>query len=215
MAFRITRSNEELPNEESKNKPSEKKLQANRANAKRSTGPKNTTVTRHNALRHGLRAASLSKLDYAAGYNELLQNLIEEKKPIGPIEMHFVQAIAFEMTRIPRARKMEADFIDEWTYDPEPPLLYEGIVEPKLRTQRDVADTLVRTYQRYEHNFSAQLIKNLHELERLQRMRRGEAVSAPTAVDVNVHIGATKKKEDAAPPTLEQEFSKEEGDSVQ
>jgi len=34
-------------------------------------------------------------------------------------------------------------------------------------------------------------------------------VAAPTAVDGNVHIVATKKKEDAAPPTLEQKFSKE------
>ena len=99
MVFRMTHHNEELANEESKKKPSEKKLQANRANAKRSTGPRNTTVTRYNSLRHGLRA--LSKLDYAAGYNELLEHLIEEEQPVGAIEMHFVEGIAFEMTRIP------------------------------------------------------------------------------------------------------------------
>jgi hypothetical protein len=215
MAFGMTRSNEELPNEESKKKASEKKLRANRANAKRSTGPKNKTVTRYNALRHGLRGANLSNLDYAAGYSGLLRDLIEEKEPVGPIEMHFIEAIAFEMIRIPRARKIEADYINEWTYDPEPPVLYEGIVAPRLRTQRDVAETLVRTYQRYEHNYSAQLIKNLHELERLQRMRRGDTVPAPVAVDVIAHIGATKKNEDAAPPTIEQELSKEGGDSVQ
>jgi hypothetical protein len=212
MVFRIARD-ERLPEEETKETLSEKKLQANRANAKRSTGPKKTTVSRYNALRHGLRAANLSKLDYAAGYSELLRDLIEEKKPVGPIEMHFVEAIAFEMIRIPRARKIEADYINEWTYDPEPPVLYEGIVAPKLRTQRDVAETLLRTYQRYEHNYSAQLIKNLRELERLQ-MKRGDTVPAPLAVDVNAHIGATNN-EDAAPPTIERESSKEGGDSVQ
>lgn len=165
--------------------------------------------------RHGLRAASLSKLDYAAGYNELLEDLIEEEKPVGPIEMHFVEAIAFEMTRIPRARKMEADYINEWSYDPEPPLLYEGIVEPRLRPKREVAEALVRTYQRYERNYSADVIKNIRELERLKRMRPPETVSAPTAVDVNVHIGPTEKAESAAPPTIEQKVSKKEGDSVQ
>jgi len=215
MAIRITRSNEELPNEESQKKPSEKKLRANRANAKRSTGPKTTTVTRNNALRHGLRAANLCKLDYAAGHDELLRDLIEEKKPVGRIEMHFVRAIASDMTRITRARKIETDYINEWTYEPEPPLLFDGIVEPKLRSQRDVAETLVRTYQRYEQTFVTRLIKHLHELERLQRMRRGEAISAPTAVDVDISIGAKEENEDTAPPTIEQGLSKNGGDSVQ
>ena len=87
-------------------------------------------------------------------------------------------------------------------------------MEPRLRPERDVAETLVKTYQRYECNYSADLIKNIRELDR-KRTRRPETVSAPKAVDVNVHIGPTEKAEDPAPPTIEQKFSKKEGDSVQ
>jgi hypothetical protein len=212
MALSVS-SNEELPDKEGKKKLSEKKLRANRDSAKKSTGPKNTSLTKYNATKHALTAAGISKLDFSAGYDEVLRDLIEEKQPLGVIEMYMVEAIALDVIRVRRARRMEANFIDEWAYDPEPPLLYDGIMEPKLRTQTDVAETLVRTYQRYEQMFSTRLIKHLHELERLQRMRRGEAVAAPTAVDLTVHIGA-KKEEDSAFPILEQKFSKEEDDSV-
>jgi len=85
--------------------------------------------------------------------------------------MYMVEAVALEVIRVRRARRTEANFIDEWAYDPEPPLLYDGIVETNLRTQTDVAERLVGTYQRYEQMFTTRLIKHLHELERLQRMR--------------------------------------------
>jgi hypothetical protein len=215
MALSIKRSNEELSIEKGKKQLSEKKLRANRDSAKKSTGPKNTSLTKYNATKHALAAAGVSRLDYAAGYNKILGDLIEEKQPLGVIELCLVESIALDVIRIRRARQMEADYIDEWCYEPEAPLLYDGIMRPRLRTQTDVAERLVGTYQRYEQMFTTRLSKHLHELERLQRMRGGEVVAAPTAVDVNVHIGATKKKEDAAPPTLEQKFSKEADDSVQ
>ena len=49
------------------------------------------------------------------------------------------------------------------------------------------AQRLVGTFQRYESFFANRLFRILHELERLQRMRQGERLPAPVAVDVSVH----------------------------
>jgi hypothetical protein len=151
-------------------------------------------------------APGLSRLDFSAGHGELLEQLIEEMNPVGLIEMHWVKTIAWEMIRMPRAQKMEADFINEWSYEPEPPPSFEGIVAPRLRPQRDVIETLVRYYQRYEATYFSNLIKALHELERLQRRRQGEAVPVPAALDLTVKIDAKDNDKESLPPTIEQSF---------
>ena len=48
---------------------------------------------------------------------------------------------------------------------------------------------LGNTYHRYEAGIENRLYKAMHELERVQRMRRGEAVSAPLTVDVQHENG--------------------------
>lgn len=158
-------------------------------------------------------AAGLSKLDFSAGYTNLRRRLIEELRPVGLIETHWVNTIAMEMiVRIPRAKKMEADFINEWSYEPDAPPLYEGLVEPRLRPQRDVIETLVRFHQRYESTCSSNLTRAIHELERAQRRRKGEAVPAPGALDINFHMHPKDNKEESLAPTIEQPFS--ESDDV-
>jgi hypothetical protein len=184
MAFRITRSNEELRDEESKTKCSERKLRANRDNAQKSTGPKSTRRTRHNAVRHGLLCDGISELDLSAGYSELLDELIAEKKPVGSIERHLIESIALYMIRIRRTRCLEAQFLNEWTYHPVPPL-YERSVKP----QRDLVQSLVCTFQRYESIFTARLIRPLRELETLQQQRNREPVPA---LNVQVDSGEDK-----------------------
>jgi len=42
----------------------------------------------------------------------------------------------------------------------------------------------VNIYQRYETAIALRLSRTLHELERIQRMRKGEHVPPPAAVDV-------------------------------
>jgi len=113
MAFRMTGSNEELRNEESKTNCSKRKLRANRDNAQRSTGPKSTRRTRHNAVRHGLLCDGISELDLSAGYSELLDQLIAEKKPAGRIETHLIESIGLYMIRIRRTRCLEAQFLNQ------------------------------------------------------------------------------------------------------
>jgi hypothetical protein len=168
--------------------------------------PKKKTENRRALVSRSNPAPGLSRLDFSAGHGELLQQLIDEMNPVGLIEMHWVKTIAWEMIRMPRAQKMEADFINESSYEPEPPPSFEGIVATRLRPQRDVIETLVRYYQRYEATYFSNLIKALHELERLQRRRKGEAVPAPAALDLTVKIDAKDNDKVSLPPTIEQTF---------
>jgi hypothetical protein len=196
--------NETTPasDEQVKEKPtSERKIAANRRNGPRSKGPNDTTRSRFNAVKHGL-AAGLCKLDFSAGYRELLEELLQELKPVGRLERCLVETIAFEMIRLPRARRMEAGHIDEWTYEPERPALYTGVMEPKLRVQREAVEPLL-LYQRYETAISSKLHKAVLDLERKQRMR--------LALDIDPH----KKQAESDPPILEQEFQDPKKGSVQ
>jgi hypothetical protein len=191
---------------QSKKKPtSEKKIAANKLNSKKSHGPLDTSKTKYNATKHGLRAAGVSQLDNAEGYRTLLQQLTKEKNPVGALEIFLVERLALAMTRIPRASRMEASHIDESIYYPPPPPLWEGPVGPRLPTLSQVIEPLVRL-QRYESTYSKEFMKTLHELERQQRMRAGEAVPAPAALDVSVHMDSTKEKAEGAPPIIEHAF---------
>jgi hypothetical protein len=90
---------------------STKKVAANRINGQKSHGPTSTTSTRFNAIKHGLLAAGITKLDDAEGYRALLKDLKEEKAPVGAVEMLLVESASLDMVRWQRARRLEAEFI--------------------------------------------------------------------------------------------------------
>jgi phosphoribosylanthranilate isomerase len=185
---------------------SAKKIAANQLNGKKSHGPLDTLKTKQNATKHGIRAAGLSKLDSVADYQKLLQDLTEEHKPVGRTETFLVEALALKMTKRKLAGKLDADFIDDSIYYPERPPLYTGPIEPRLRPHREVTESLILN-QRYASSLLAQLLKILHELERLQRRRLGEEVPAPAALDINLHIDANnEEKAELDSPTIEQVF---------
>lgn len=179
---------------------SPKKVAANRVNAQKSHGPINTTSTRYNATKHGLLAQGLTELDNSARYQNLREDMLRDMAPVGPTETFLVETAALEMVRLHRARQLEAEYI---TSVLNPPTLGSGllgdnaifrdvILDPGLPASVDAesAQKLVNTFQRYESTFLARLFRTLHEFERLQRMRKGEALPAPAAVDVTVHADA-------------------------
>jgi len=181
----------------------DEKIAANQLNAKKSTGPRNTTSTRFNATKHGLLAAGVTELDDAEGYRATLRDLKQEKDPVGAMEVFLVESAALDMTRWRRARHLEAEYI---TAILNPPIraadpigdfdkAFKGaIIDPGLPAPMpcESVQALVRIFQRYESTFALRLFRTLHELERLQRMRRGERLPAPTTVDVNVHASSTQ-----------------------
>jgi hypothetical protein len=207
---------------------SRKKAAANRINGQKSHGPKDTTSTRFNATKHGLLAVGITELDNAEGYRTILSDLMREKNPVGTIETFLVESAAMEMVRWLRARRLEAECITE---ELNPPihslglgdLLVDGqVLDPGLPAaiSANGVQQLV-TLQRYESTFANRFFRILHELERWQRMRQGERLPAPVAVDISVQaetgtVGAvhddTKivrsvsvdtRKSDSLPPTRE------------
>src|ERR1700680_201629 len=72
---------------------STKKTESNRRNAQRSTGPHDTSVTRLNAVKHGLMAANPTAFDGEL-YEPMLQHFRMEFQPQSEIEDLLVQRIA-------------------------------------------------------------------------------------------------------------------------
>ena len=160
---------------------SDKRIAANRENSKKSPGPRNTTSTRFNAVKHGLLASGITELDDAEGYRALLDLLIEDKKPAGVIEDFLVESISLEMVRVRRARRLEAEYI---TGELNPPIVkHKFFDEDELLVKVDPgipapmgferSQRLVSIFQRYESTFALRMLRFMHELERLQRIRFG------------------------------------------
>jgi hypothetical protein len=195
-----------------------KRSSANRRNAKKSTGPKNTSSTRFNAQRHGLLAAGITELDDAEGYCDTLRDLINEKDPYGRVETFLVECAALDMVRLRRARRLEAEYITEVLHPTvrEPGVLEnldrldEGkLVDPGLPATMhyEGVQRLVNIFQRYEAAIALKLFRTLHELERVQRMRNGDHVPAPAAVDVTVTTHTSKADEPSEKVVLEGSLS--------
>jgi hypothetical protein len=179
---------------------SKAKVEANQSNAKASTGPVNTVSTRYNAVKHGLLSQGVTELD-ELDYHAILSSVNESLKPIGPIETALSEHISLCLVRLKRAHGLEARFI---TSELNPPISKkEGgldidlqeftgklvVIDPGIPAplKTDAIDSLIGKFQRYETAIENKLYRALHELERLQRGRKGEKLPAPATVDVGLH----------------------------
>jgi hypothetical protein len=164
-------------------------VERNRRNSAKSTGPKDTSAVRFNAVQHGLRAEGLTELDSAADFDGYLAALQAELAPVGTLETFLVRRIALCLVRLRRAGMMEGEAINGALH---PDLSLEDVIdagynlETGFRPRLDAANTanLCDTFQRYETANENKLFRALRELERLQRIRRGEAVPPQVALDV-------------------------------
>jgi hypothetical protein len=176
------------------NNSNPKKTDANRGNAQRSTGPKDTTSTRLNATTHGLLAQGLTELDDPDFHQLLVQRLTTTYQPIGDLECFLVERLAFHVTRLKRAGRLEAEYIAGEIHPPVLGPSLDEILGPEIIDSGVPAAlgalsavNLVAGFQRYETAIENKLYRAINQLERLQRMRRGEYVPAPQALDVSVH----------------------------
>jgi hypothetical protein len=179
---------------------SKAKVAANQVNAQASTGPVNTVSTRYNAVKHGLLSQGVTELD-ELDYHSLLRSVQESLKPVGPIETALSEHICLCLVRLKRAHGLEARFI---TGELHPPISKrEGgldidleefagklvVIDPGIPAllKTDALDSLIGKFQRYETAIENKLYRALHELERLQRGRKGEKLPVPATVDVGLH----------------------------
>jgi hypothetical protein len=173
-----------------------KRISANRRNAKKSTGPNNTTSTRFNATKHGLLAAGITELDDADEYQNTLSRL--NQAYLAELETFLLERIALTMIRLRRSARLEAEYITDVL---NPPIYGEAhesvgmalferpLIDPGLpaAVNSEKFEPLVKIFQRYDTALENKLFRAMHEVERLRRMRLGEQLPAPVAVDVSVH----------------------------
>jgi hypothetical protein len=184
-------------------KSSARKIAANQRNAQRSTGPHNCNLARYNSLRHGLLAEGITELDEPEAFLDYRGRLEMELKPVGEVETGLVRRIALDFVRLRRAAAIEAEYITA-KLNPTIKEIEHPNFAVELAIQRMKGTTVVldaglparlkvatiedlQLFQRYEGAIENRLYRALNQLERLQRMRKGDAVQAPVAVDVGIH----------------------------
>ena len=150
------------------NGSSPRKNEANRRNAKKSTGPKTSVgkaMNSWNSTRHGLLSKNLPPI-YGQGkkqFARLLTHLQRDLEPVGTLEEVLVEKIAQEYWRLGVAAWHEAQ-----AFSLDNPFGKPSVV----------------LILRYQMTINRQLFQAMNELERLQRLRRGDLVPAPLNLQV-------------------------------
>ena len=180
-----------------------KQVVANQKNAKLGgvKSQKGKEIVRFNARKHGILSNLIT--DYEENiYKYFLDQLFEEYKPIGFMEEMLVERIAICYLRLFRAGKAEKEFMlsrlnpGEFKDELEIPDFTTCIKKPyKAIIKEDDLEKFSSTYLRYEISLENRLYKAIHELERVQRVRKGENVLAPIAVEVNGFVSQNNQSE--------------------
>lgn len=142
-----------------------------------------------NSTRHGI-LASLKSLYDDDDFDHLKQVYLEEYKPVGNTEHLLVEIIISCYIKLKRIAKAESEHIRSYFEPTDDGLFHINVTwndkgyKPLL--PRKAVEELYSVHSRYETTILNKLFRTLHELERLQRQRKGEAVSAPIAIDHNL-----------------------------
>ena len=178
--------------EEMEKQTSAKKIEANRQNAKKSTGPSETTLTRYNALKHGLLSKEVLIVgESKRSLEELGKRLRYELAPATEMENILVDRIVSSIWRLKRALGIESQYI-EAEFDSCKVDSWNGTERSDAQAWHRVVGGEFRgggpwlNLMRYETAIEKQIYKALHELIRLQSARRGEKPPVPVAIDVDV-----------------------------
>ena len=162
---------------------SDRRSIANRENAKRPTGPRTAAgkaASRLNGIRHGIYSA----VTIIAGESEAElvafgKRMRADLAPVGEVELVLADRIVSIAWRLRRLISIEGEVLEHesrpCTYDRAPGRAFAG----------SSGDKLMRV-SAYEAKLDRQLFKTMHELQRLQAARRGDAVSPPEVLDVTL-----------------------------
>jgi hypothetical protein len=171
---------------------SEKQLIANSLNAQKSTGPKDTTLTRLNALKHGLLSKEvLIKGEDKKALEELGKKLRTDLAPQNELENILVDRMVSSLWRLKRAVRAENGFLsseyeerkfNDFTSKKNSDSKIWNIIVSSEMGNGNAWSNLIR----YESTIERQIYKSIHELIRLQGARKGEKPPAPIALDVEI-----------------------------
>jgi hypothetical protein len=177
--------------------PSQKQLTANRQNAQKSTGPTTTTgkaVVAMNALQHGLLSQHVCLPDEEeAALIALGKKLRHALQPVGELELVLVDRIVTALWRLRRVVTMETDVIEHYRNLERMSQRAGTLGEAMLHDHGDRFSRILR----YEITYERSLYKALHELQRLQAARTGEAVPLPAVGELDMAITVNGQEPEA------------------
>ena len=172
-------------------------IAANQQNSQLSTGPQTPEgkeVSKMNALKHGL----LSKEVLLEGESEELlidfgKRIRDELKPIGELELLLIDKIITYSWRLRRVISVQKAMM-EWEREDELVSMFPLNEKPnKQKGRRAIRSMIVNEdtekLTRYEASVVRNFYKALHELTRIQAVRRGENPPVPLAVDIVMDKG--------------------------
>lgn len=166
-------------------------MENNQQNKSGPKTPEGKAISKLNALKHGI----LSQEVLIEGEdNSMLESLIEalmaEFKPVGPIEEVLVDRIISSLWRLRRSVNAEKNTMEYVKNDGFVFAGLDGVFDEKQGDRSRIKNMIthegVETILRYETTIERSLLKALHELERIQAKRNGKDVPLPSVVDVNV-----------------------------
>jgi hypothetical protein len=162
----------------------ETQVAANRRNAGRSTGPRTAAgkaVANQNALSHGLTAEQIVLFDERAeDLARFRQELRQALDPADEMEEQLAERITLCAWRLRRAARLEAGLVNSEAED-----IRDRGWRPKVGSAFKCAAFGLDLASRYEAALDRSLRRAYALLERRQARRRGEAVPAPIAVDID------------------------------
>ena len=180
---------------------SARQVAANRQNALKGgvKTEEGKAVSRLNARKHSIFVTALTAEDSEeiCGYED---ELIATLRPVGRLEGMLVEKIALTWLRIQRCARAEAEYHTQTWEDPNK--VNEGFTWEKQEREirykatgvsfnEQVFERMVKLIDLYDTRLTNQFLKLMHEIERLQALRKGknapsEAAEPPLAAHENV-----------------------------
>ncbi len=141
-------------------------------------------------MKHGLLRKKVHLMNGESRYlyTKLNRNLSAFWEPRNPAEKLLVEQLVFNYWRLKRAYKLETELIQAAEEEAESTRKsFE-----KMGSQRNIYsverlnfENLDR-FRRYINSIQRQILRILHELERIQAARNGRTVPLPLAVDMDI-----------------------------
>ena len=150
-----------------------------------------------NAISHGLLSSVvLIKGEDAEALKSLHKSLMSEISPIGSLEQFLADRLIADVWRLRRALAAEGAAAEHAKEGIEGDMFATNVHGSKRGVELAVQIAPVTSLDsekivRYLTSIERSFFRFLHELQRLQSVRRGEAVAPPAVLDVNL-IGEDK-----------------------
>ena len=174
-----------------------KQAEASRENGKKGgvKTDEGKAVSKYNALKHGILKELVSDYEQSF-YDDITERLNDQFQPVGVLEKILVDRIGIYYLKLYRVAKAENEYMKS-VLNP-----YKSHVQSLMGMDFDqtivdnegytpivgviAVEKLSDTYLRYETTIENRLYKALHELQRIQLARNGEAVPPPVAIDIDI-----------------------------